>query len=140
MHFTNRNSCLIFWPCIFLTMSLVEQEMPTLPEHMSSPPVFSWVRVTRSLALYLCFVDRCLSFCTFFWPLCCLFFFYIRILISPFVSSNPSRWLINTENLISNNIKLPMTWLCKHEHYGVIFNHYSSLSHYIQSTFNVIYC
>jgi hypothetical protein len=40
--------------------------MPTLPEHMSSPPVFSWVRVTRSLALYVCFVDRFLSFCTFF--------------------------------------------------------------------------
>jgi hypothetical protein len=28
-------------------------------------PVFSGVRVTRSLVLYVCFVDRCLSFCTF---------------------------------------------------------------------------
>ena len=37
----------------------------TLPEHLSSPPVFSGVRVTRSLVLYVCFVDRCLSFCTF---------------------------------------------------------------------------
>ena len=46
--------------------SLVEQELPTLPEHLSSPPVFSGVRVTRSLVLYVCFVDRCLSFCTFF--------------------------------------------------------------------------
>ena len=27
--------------------------------------VFSGVRVTRSLVLYVCFVDRCLSFCTF---------------------------------------------------------------------------
>jgi hypothetical protein len=44
---------------------LVEQELPTLPEHLSSPPVFSGVRVTRSLVLYVCFVDRCLSFCTF---------------------------------------------------------------------------
>jgi hypothetical protein len=26
---------------------------------------FSGVRVTRSLVLYVCFVDRCLSFCTF---------------------------------------------------------------------------
>ena len=26
----------------------------------------------------------------FFWPLCCLFFFEIRILITPLVSSNPS--------------------------------------------------
>jgi hypothetical protein len=33
---------------------------------MSSPPVFSGARVTRSLVLYVCFVDRCLSFCTFF--------------------------------------------------------------------------
>ena len=32
---------------------------------------FSGVRVTRSLALYVCCVDRCLSFCTFFfWQLC----------------------------------------------------------------------
>jgi len=28
-------------------------------------PVFSGVCVTRSLVLYVCFVDRCLSFCTF---------------------------------------------------------------------------
>ena len=28
-------------------------------------PVFSGVRVTRSLVLYICFVDRCLSFYTF---------------------------------------------------------------------------
>ena len=44
---------------------LVEQEQLTLPEHLSSPPVFSGVRVTRSLVLCVCFVDRCLSFCTF---------------------------------------------------------------------------
>jgi len=46
-------------------VSLVEQELLTLPEHLSSAPVFSGVRVTRSLVLYVCFVDRCLSFCTF---------------------------------------------------------------------------
>ena len=28
-------------------------------------PGFSGVRVTRSLVLCVCFVDRCLSFCTF---------------------------------------------------------------------------
>ena len=28
-------------------------------------PVVSGVRVTRSLVLYVCFVYRCLSFCTF---------------------------------------------------------------------------
>ena len=46
-------------------MSLVEKELLTLPEHMSSPPVFSGVCVTPSLVLYVCFVDRCLSLCTF---------------------------------------------------------------------------
>jgi hypothetical protein len=40
-------------------------------------------RVTRSLVLCVCFVNRCLSFCTFVWRLCCLFFFNIPILITP---------------------------------------------------------
>ena len=44
---------------------LVDQELPTLPEHPSSLRVFSGIRVTRSLILYICFVDRCLSFCSF---------------------------------------------------------------------------
>ena len=43
---------------------LLKQKLHTLPEHMSSPSVFSGVRVTRSLVLYVCFVDRCLSFST----------------------------------------------------------------------------
>ena len=46
----------------------VKQELPTLPEYLSSPSVFCWVRVTRSLVL--CFVDRCLSFCTFYFGHC----------------------------------------------------------------------
>jgi hypothetical protein len=46
-------------------VSLVSQELLSLPEHLSSPPVINGVRVTRSLVLYVCFVDRCLSFCTF---------------------------------------------------------------------------
>jgi hypothetical protein len=46
-------------------VSLVEQKLLTLPEHLSLPPVLSGFRVTRSLVLYVCFVDRCLSFCTF---------------------------------------------------------------------------
>ena len=34
-------------------------------KYLSSPPVFSGVRVTRSLVVYVCFIDRCLTFCTF---------------------------------------------------------------------------
>ena len=40
-------------------MSIEEQELPTLPEHLSLPPVFSMLRVARSLVSR---VDRCFSF------------------------------------------------------------------------------
>ena len=46
-------------------MPLVEQELPTLPEHQSSPPVLSEVRVTRYLVLCVGFVDRCFSLVLF---------------------------------------------------------------------------
>ena len=44
---------------------LLEQELLTLLKQLSSSPVFSGVRVTRSLVLCVCFLDRCSSFCTF---------------------------------------------------------------------------
>jgi hypothetical protein len=44
-------------------VSLVEQKLSTIPDNLSSPPIFSGVHVTRSLGLCVCFVDRCLSFC-----------------------------------------------------------------------------
>jgi hypothetical protein len=86
---------------------LMEQELLTLLEHLCSPPVFSGVRVTRSLVLCVCFVIVVCNFVLFllaivlsvllgltdseypfgiFWPLCCLFFFDLRILITPLVS------------------------------------------------------
>jgi len=70
---------------------LVEQELLTLPDHLSSPPVFSGVRVTRSLVLCVCFVDRCLSFCAFSLGHCvvcssiygfCLPFWYLQTLLN----------------------------------------------------------
>jgi hypothetical protein len=33
------------------------------------------VRISRTLVLCVCFIDRCLSFCTYFLSMCCLFFF-----------------------------------------------------------------
>jgi len=44
---------------------LVEQELLTLPEHLSSPPVFSGVHVDGSFVLCVCFVDLHLPFCSF---------------------------------------------------------------------------
>ena len=49
---------------------LVEQKVPTLPEHLSSPQMLSRVRVTRYLALCVCFVGRRLSFCAFSFGYC----------------------------------------------------------------------
>ena len=72
---------------------LVEQELPTLPEHLGSPPVCSGVRVTRSLVLCVCFVDRFVLLSFFCWPLCCLSF-DVRVLIIPLVSSNSSIVLL----------------------------------------------
>ena len=54
-------------------VQLVEQELFTLSDHLSSPSVFSGVRITRSLVLCVCFVDRCLSFCTFSFGLCVVY-------------------------------------------------------------------
>ena len=48
-----------------LHLPLVEQELLTLPVHMSSPQIFSGVCVAGSLVLCVYFVDRCLSFCPF---------------------------------------------------------------------------
>ena len=64
---------------------LVEQELLTLPEHLNSPPVFSGFRVTRSLALCVCFVDRCLSLYTFSFGHCfvCSSLIY-RLWLPPF--------------------------------------------------------
>jgi len=78
-------------------VSLVEQELLTLPEHLSSP------RFLVGLC-YLIFSFMCM-FCWslfvllyfFFWPLCCLFFFDIRILITLLVSSNSSCQLCSSK-------------------------------------------
>ena len=56
-------------------MSHVARKLFTLSEHLSSPPIFSGVRVARSLVF-------CVEFCIplfvllslFIWSLCCLFF------------------------------------------------------------------
>ena len=56
---------------------LVEKELLTLLEHLSSSPFFSGVHVTRSLVLYVCFVDRSLSFCTFSFGHCVVYSYSI---------------------------------------------------------------
>ena len=96
-----------------MRMPLEEQELTTLPEHMSSPPVFSGFMLyfcTRSLVLCVCFVDRCLSF--FFWPLCCLFFVDLWILIT-------SLWYLQTL-LVSQYFSVVTVAIRKHQALNII--------------------
>ena len=66
---------------------LVEHELLNLPEHLSSPPIL--VRSCYSIFSFMCMFCRSLFVLLYFFfcPLCCLFFFDIRILITPLVSS-----------------------------------------------------
>ena len=65
---------------------------------MSSSPVFSGVRATRSLDSCACFVDRYLSFSTFSFGHCVALDLWI--LSSPMVSSN-SSYILETNNTFS---------------------------------------
>ena len=76
---------------------LVEQVLPTLPEHLRSPPVFSGVCVTRSLVFCVVFCRSLFVLLSLFtWPLCCLFF-DLRIIITPLISSNSSHYHLSRE-------------------------------------------
>jgi hypothetical protein len=77
-------------------------------------PVFSGIRVTWSSVLYVCFVDRCLSFCTFSFGHCvvcsssiygfCLSLWYLQtLLIMPFTFLN---FEIRKADLPNNNPKI----------------------------------
>ena len=80
-------------------MPLVEQELLTFPEHLSSPPVSSGVRVARSLVSYVCFVECCFPFVLFLFGhcvVCSSSICSIRILIGPLVSANSSSYLAET--------------------------------------------
>ena len=104
---------------------LVEQELLTLPGHVSSRPVFSGLLVTPCILLCVCFVDRCLFFLSFFfWSSCCLFPFgiftlFLRLVIYMFLYSATERcyhllyicliWLI-VLNATFNNISAISLW------------------------------
>ena len=104
-------SCLITWFVIRETrpVPLMEQELPTLPEHLRPPPGFIGVLVSRSLVL--CFVYRCLSFVLFLlaivlYSLCLSI--YIWILIALLVSSN-SSFICRDSHMQSNSLT---TFVC----------------------------
>ena len=67
----------------------VEQQLLTLLEHLSPPSGFSGVHVARSLVFYVMFCRWLfVRLALFLWPLCCLSFFDLHLLITSLVSSN----------------------------------------------------
>ena len=56
---------------IFFVMCIISEAGTAYPSgahHFN--PGFSGLRVTRSLVVYVCFLDHCLSFCTFYFGHC----------------------------------------------------------------------
>ena len=61
----------------------------TLPEDLSSLSVLSGVRIVRSLVFCVKFCRSMFVFLSFFfWALCCLSFFDLRLPMTPLTSSN----------------------------------------------------
>ena len=81
---------------------------------MGSPLVFSVVRVTRSLVLCVCFVDRCLSFCPWSFGHC-MFFLDLQILVTLLVSSDSSLYFYRIQ-------KIPRLLVASQDGYLYIFN------------------
>jgi hypothetical protein len=112
-------SSLLFWIwisfmfCFNFLMSFCNNSWPSCTfEHLCPPPVFSGVRVSRSLVL---FVDRCLSF---FSPLWCLYFFDLQILITSLVSSNSFDHLQDDIEKVQEN---PV--ISRHDNYSYCILH-----------------
>jgi len=116
-------------------VSLVEQELRTLSEHLSSHLVFSGVRVTQSLVF--CIMFRRSLFVLlffFFWPLCCLSILrftssdYPVVIFKLFLKSKKwrsvhqhslrviDRHQLNSYNMYNNH----MLFICKFNPNGMI--------------------
>jgi hypothetical protein len=109
------------------------QELRTLPEYLSSPPVFSGVCVTRSLVLCVCFVDCFLSFCPFSFGHCvvcpssiygfCLPLWYLQFFFIFYQHVDSNFCVTNDHFGYSHNVNhnpavLSLSW----EHYHIVSN------------------
>ena len=74
----------------------VEQELPTLPEHLSSPPVFSVVCVTRSFVVCPFVLFLLVIVLSVFWSLCCLSFGHCVVCPSSIYGFWLSFWYLQT--------------------------------------------
>ena len=75
---------------LLLRVPLVKQGLNPLPEHLSSPPVFSGVRVTRSVILCVMFCRSLFVLLSFSLAIVLSVLRFIDLWITPLVSSNSS--------------------------------------------------
>jgi hypothetical protein len=100
-------------------MPHVEQDILTFHEHLSSPPVFSGVRVARSFIFCVMFCRSLFALLFFFFLLlCCLPFFDLLLLITPLVSSDYHfgifwlpLWYLLITPLVSSDYHFGIFWL-----------------------------
>ena len=88
----------------YINIELFEDDsniLLTLPENLSSHPVFSGVHVTRSLVFYVCFVDRCLSFCTYSFGHCvvCFSIYEFSLSLWCFQTHLTYQYPLNVQNI-----------------------------------------
>ena len=102
----------------------MEQELPTLSEHLSSSPVLvGFVYLDRSFYVS-CFVDRCVSF--FLCPLCTLSF-DLRILIT--------LWYLKT---LLMSVRPHNLWCHREGKHMVVDIHYYNTTY--NTTYSVVSC
>ena len=95
-------------------VSLVEQELPTLPEHLSSPSDFSGLRVTQSLVLCVCFVDL----------VCPFVLFLLAIVLSVLLWYTDSNYPFGTFNLFLHWSLLSAFLYFRFSVYSLFLNNY----------------
>jgi hypothetical protein len=97
----------MYWFQGLVMTSLVEQELPTLPVHLTSPPVFCGVRVTRSLDLCLLAIvlSVLLRYTDFDYPFGIFKLFFVQLIYSVYKYTNHD-WLFLVVDFFWRNFSL----------------------------------
>jgi hypothetical protein len=99
----------LFW-CDVVKLSLVEQELSTLLEHLSSLPfLMRFVLLHLNFYMYVLLIVVCPLY-LFFWPLCFLFFFGTRIQITSLGTCFFKLFLYFHYCIKSCDLSMHVTW------------------------------
>ena len=109
-----------YWLKVTRRVSHMEQELLTIPEHLSSPPVFRSVRVARSLVFSIVFCRSLFVFLSLFFSGRCIVYpsiygFWLHSLVSSYFSSTLSNW----QQKQIQHMALEIRWLAWDSHNNV---------------------